>query len=233
MFIGSYSPKGLWEFFKKNHFSFKSKLNILKKYDLLNLIDTCIVKFISGNTYDYYHLNTIEVLPDTLLGKKDKRFQKGNYLICLRNADLILILDKESKQVVWSWGPGILDWPHMPTMLRNGNILIFDNGTHRKYSRIVEINPLDKHIVWEYKANPPNKFFTEYKGSIQRLPNGNTLICESEKGHVFEVDSHGHIVWEFLNPEIKNGNRKQIYRMMRLPPKKVEACLWKDRKSGR
>jgi outer membrane protein assembly factor BamB len=175
-----------------------------------------------NETYDYYHLNTIELLPETPLGKKDSRFQEGNYLLCLRNVSLIVILDKESLNVVWHWGPGILDWPHMPTMLENGNLLIFDNGTYREYSRVIEINPLTGEVVWEYRAKD---FYSKFRGSSQRFPNGNTLICESEEGHVFEVTRHGKIVWEFYNPEIKEKKRKRIYRMLRYSKEHMKSLL--------
>ncbi|OGW75047.1 MAG: hypothetical protein A2Z72_08150 [Omnitrophica bacterium RBG_13_46_9] len=175
--------------------------------------------------YDYYHLNAVESIPDTPLGRIDKRFKKGNYLICLGSANLILILDKDSKEVVWSWGAGILDLPHDPTMLENGNILLFDNGYDRSYSRVLEIDPVGAHIVWEYKTSPPENFHSSKWGSAQRLPNGNTLICESEKGHVFEIDREDNVVWEFLNPEIKDGKVKVIYRMLRVPKEKVEGWL--------
>jgi len=179
-----------------------------------------IEKIIGLNfSHDYYHLNTIEVLPKTALGMRDARFQQGNHLICLRNANLILILDKDTKKVVWHWGPRMLDWPHMPTLLENGNILIYDNGANRSYSRIVELNPISKSIEWEYKARPPQQFYSQWRGSNQRLPNGNTLICESENGRAFEVTKDKEIVWEFYNPEIKEGKRKLIYRMMRITDK--------------
>ena len=176
-----------------------------------------IEKIIGLNfSYDYYHLNTIEVLPKTALGMRDARFQQGNHLICLRNANLILILDKDTKKVVWHWGPRMLDWPHMPTLLENGNILVYDNGEHRSYSRIVELNPMSESIEWEYRASPPEMFYSQVLGSNQRLPNGNTLICESKNGRAFEVTGDKEIVWEFYNPEIKKGKRKSIYRMMRI-----------------
>jgi hypothetical protein len=175
--------------------------------------------------YEYYHLNTIEVLPETELGKRDSRFKRGNYLLCLRNASVIIILDQKTGDVVWSYGPGILDWPHMPTMLDNGHILIFDNGVHRTYSRVIEIDPVTGNIVWEYKAEPPEGFHSKWRGSNQRLPNGNTLICESEKGRAFEVTPEGEIVWEFYNPVIVSGKRFLIYRMMRLFPEDVEKWL--------
>lgn len=175
--------------------------------------------------YDYYHLNTVEVLPQTPLGERDARFRAGNILICLRNANLILILDQDDLSVVWSWGPGELDLPHMPTMLEDGRILLFDNGTFRGYSRLVELDPASGDIVWSWQADPPERFFSKYRGGAQRLPNGNTLVCESEKGHVFELAPDGKIVWEFWNPEITKLGRKRIYRFTRLPPERVEGLL--------
>jgi hypothetical protein len=179
-------------------------------------------------TYDdigqeYYHLNTIEVLPNSALGQKDKRFQEGNWLLCFRNVDLIVILDKDTRKVVWSWGPGQVDGPHMPTLLDNGQLLIFDNGRRRKYSRLIMLDPLTKKIVWEYKAKAPETFFTENRGSSQLLPNGNFFICESDNGRAFEITPQGKIVWEFFNPILKEGKRKTIYRMIRIPKKSVSS----------
>ncbi|MBN2104265.1 aryl-sulfate sulfotransferase [bacterium] len=199
-----------------------------------NIFSERIDNFIGLNGFmEYYHLNTIKILPETPLGETDKRFQKGNHLICLRNTDTIFILDKETREVVWSWGPGILDQPHIPTMLNNGNILIYDNGTNRNYSRILEINPVNNEIVWKYKADPPTDFFSDLRGFNQRLSNGNTLICESSTGRVFSVTRDGEIVWEFLNPEIMDDKRKVIYRMVRISDiNKLSFLNSKDDSSG-
>lgn len=169
----------------------------------------------SKKSFDYYHLNSVESLPDTPLGRRDSRFRAGNLLICLRNTHLLVILDKDSREVVWWWGPGELSFPHMPTMLADGNILVFDNGVDVESSRIVEVEPTSETVVWVYEGDPPESFFSKRRGSNQRLPNGNTLICESDNGHVFEVDPEGHRVWEFWNLEIKEDRRKRIYRFMR------------------
>lgn len=173
--------------------------------------------------YDYYHMNTVKVLPENLHSNKDKRFQAGNILICLRNVNLIAILDRKTLKVVWGYGTNVLDWPHMPVMLSSGNILVFDNGLHRQYSRVLEINPVTRQIVWSYEGKPRDTFFSGLQGSAQRLPNGNTLICESARGHVFEVDPKGQIVWDFWNPEMKSGRRKTIYRFLRVPFHSVPA----------
>ena len=177
--------------------------------------------------YDYFHLNSIQILPDTPLGLKDKRFQKGNWLMSARNLDLIFILDKDTREVVWGWGPGILDGQHMPRMLNNGNILIFDNGYHRSYSRLIIMDPLSDKIVWEYKANPPESFRSKKRGSVQPLENGNFLVSESDTGRVFEITPGGEIVWEFRNPQIRDDRRYFIYRMLRIPKEEVSGWLKK------
>ncbi|MFH1064794.1 MAG: arylsulfotransferase family protein [Candidatus Woesearchaeota archaeon] len=90
---------------------------------------------------------------------------------------------------------------------------------------VIELDPVKKKIMWEYKADD---LFTLSQGYAQRLSNGNTLITESEKGHVFEVNSDGKKVWEYYHPEKQNkanspdhpeswGLRQWIYRMIRYP----------------
>ncbi|HEX2463687.1 MAG TPA: arylsulfotransferase family protein [Thermoanaerobaculia bacterium] len=169
-----------------------------------------------ARSYDYYHLNTVESLPATALGERDPRFRAGNLLLCLRNPGLLLILDRDTKQVVWSWGPGELDGPHMPTLLDDGRLLVFDNGTDRDHSRVIELDPVTLQVTWEYRADPPSAFHSKWRGSSQRLPNGDTLICDSDRGRVFEVTPGGETVWEFWNPELKGDRRRGIYRFMRV-----------------
>ena len=58
----------------------------------------------------------------------------------------------------------------------------------------------------------------------QRLPNGNTLITESDAGRVFEVTEGGDIVWEFVNLDIMEaGEHRVIWRMTR-----VSSGNWTD-----
>jgi hypothetical protein len=174
---------------------------------------------------DYHHLNTVEVLPENELGRSDRRFRAGNILIGMRDVNLIAILDQDDHSVQWSWGADQLEGVHMPTMLADGNILVYDNGVRRKSTRILELVPSSGEIVWKYQGTPPESFYSELRGSNQRLPNGNTLIAESDRGHVLEVTPAGETVWEFWNPEIQEGARKRIYRCTRLPAARMEALL--------
>ena len=64
----------------------------------------------------------------------------------------------------------------------------------------MEIDPSDNQIVWEYRGDPPISFFSYHISGADRLPNGNTLICEGAPGRIFEVTPAKDIVWEYINP---------------------------------
>jgi arylsulfotransferase ASST len=172
---------------------------------------------------DWAHANTIEVLPPTPLGEKDTRFKAGNLLFSLRHLDIIGIVDPDKNAIVWCYGPGILDGQHQPTMLNSGNILVFDNGTYRGHSIVREIAPLSGDIVWQYEDG--ENFFSPFRSGNQRLPNGNTLICECDAGHIFEVTPEKEIVWNFWSPFVAQGRHhlgKRIHRATRYPADAVE-----------
>ena len=48
-------------------------------------------------------------------------------------------------------------------------------------------------------------FFSPHMGGAQRLPTGNTLICEGNKGCLFEVTPDGDVVREFVSPHFVNS----------------------------
>jgi len=175
---------------------------------------------------DWAHANTVEVLPDTPLGRADPRFKAGNLLFSLRHLDIIGTVDAERGEIVWCYGPGILDGQHQPTMLENGNILVFDNGTYRGYSIVREIEPASGALVWQYED--PENFFSPFRSGSQRLPNGNTLICECDAGHLFEVTPDKEIVWDFYSPFVNQGPHhlgKRIHRATRYSPGYVQPLL--------
>ncbi|MFQ6091719.1 MAG: aryl-sulfate sulfotransferase [bacterium] len=134
-----------------------------------------------------------------------------------------------------------------------GNILIFNNGNGRggpggNYSSVDEIvPPVDENgnyplipgaaygpaeAVWSYTAESPADFFANHISGAQRLPNGNTLICDGPSGIFFEVTSEGETVWKYINPvtdegpltqgnpipEGQNGLTNQVFRSYRYAP---------------
>ncbi len=176
-------------------------LNLEKKLDATRYLDVL-------------HTNHVEVF-DGRLADSDPIYAKGNILISMRNINTIAIIDGETLKIVWIWGPTNLSFQHHPTLLENGHLLVFDNGTEN--SRVVEVDPLSREIVWQYA--PESGFFSDTRGSNQRLANGNTLITESDTGYVFEVTPNGNVVWKFANPNIDSDQvREAIWRMTRISP---------------
>jgi hypothetical protein len=95
-------------------------------------------------------------------------------------------------------------------LLANGNILLFDNGEHRKWSRVLEMDPRTGGIVWEYHGDPKESFYSQCCSSVQKLPNGNVVITEMSKGHVFEVTPDKRVVWDYWNPYTDSEKQKRI-----------------------
>ncbi len=162
-----------------------------KSYERLNLEEDVYCPLMQR--CEWTHGNTCFELPN------------GDILASFRHLDTICIINRDSGEVSWKWGRGEIAHQHEPVMLESGNILLFDNGEHRRYSkysysRLVEIDPRTDRIVWEYVADPPFSFFSGSQGGVQRLPNANTLITDSISGRVFEVTYNKEMVWEYLSP---------------------------------
>ena len=88
-------------------------------------------------------------------------------------------------------------------MLPNGNVLVFANGFRghdvNMFSTVREINFETKETVWELRRIRYQFFLQNFCGA-QRLWTGNTLICEGNRGCLFEVTPEGEVVWEYVNP---------------------------------
>ncbi len=176
------------------------------------------------------HTNSVEILPENASGKKDRRFRAGNLLFSCKKVNTIGIMDRKTEKVVWAWYVADMSAQHMPTMLENGHILLYDNGQKLEQTRIIELDPITKAIVWEYQPEDKDTFYSRTRGSNQRLPNGNTFIAESDSGRLFEVTPDGEIVWEFLNPNrhpSRSQERQPLYRAVRYPRDLVDRLLAK------
>ena len=102
-------------------------------------------------------------------------------------------------------------------------------GAHSVYggavfgSRIHEINPKTKEVVWEYKGSPPYTFHSPFISGMERLANGNTLICEGQWGRLFEVTNAGEIVWDYVSPyfngkDVPYAEGNFVFRCYRYAP---------------
>ncbi|MDH3892700.1 MAG: aryl-sulfate sulfotransferase [candidate division Zixibacteria bacterium] len=124
-----------------------------------------------------------------------------------------------------------------------GNILVFNNGGDRLYSSADEIETTvdgnglypqpdsgiahgPAEMFWSYVADPPEEFHSAFLSGVERMPNGNTLICSGRPGILFEVTADSDVVWQYVNPVDKNGpqpqgnilTQNQVFRCSRFAP---------------
>jgi hypothetical protein len=140
---------------------------------------TDCVRSITGANVDYAHGNSIE--PDT----------DGNLIFSSRHMDEITKVSRETGEIIWRLGgknnqftfvndPDQFSQQHSARRLANGHLLLYDNGNFHTppRSRAVEYTLDEVHrvatLVWQYRNTPDT--FGGAMGSVQRLPNGNTLI---------------------------------------------------------
>ena len=169
---------------------------------------------------EWSHGNTVAPLPD------------GRVMFSFRNISTVGIIDQKSGDIVWQLGDTVLAQQHDPSLLPNGNILIYDNGSHRRhtglpFSRVIEVNPSTNEIVWSYQDSPPYNFFSPYISGARRLPNGNTLITEGMFGRMFQITPDSQVVWEYINPHFYADAEGQVvnrvFRANHYSPEQIPA----------
>ncbi len=172
------------------------------------------------NQGDVTHVNSVQELPpNPWFDAGDRRFRPGNLLVSARNLDRVLIVDRQTDEVVWNFEDQ-LDMQHEALMIKpghhgQGNILILSNGKRSTYayrqSAILEVRPTDGEILWQYRSDA---FYTRFGGIEQPLPNGNVLIVSADR--TFEIDRDGEIVWQWAPPSFR-PTRSRRYAADRCP----------------
>jgi hypothetical protein len=151
-------------------------------------LDPEIERFRIGRGDQWLHANALVELPDETV------------MISFNTISEVIIFARATGEVIWRLKSGTTMSQHNPTFLDNGNILLFDNGNGRNFSRILEIRPSDQEIVWDFTGDPRDSFYSMNISGAQRLPNGNTLITEGRSARFFEVTPEKEIVWEYISP---------------------------------
>lgn len=166
---------------------------------------------------DPLHSNSIEVL-DERWSEKSAIFKPGNILVSFCNLNAVCIFDPEKKEIIWAM-TALWSQQHSAKGLGNGRLLVFNNFRRDGESSVIEVDPFSQQVFWEYQGSAKQPLFSKNRGYCSRLPNGNTLITESNSGRVIEVTPDKTVVWEFLNPH-RVGEKDElianVYQMKRV-----------------
>lgn len=163
---------------------------------------------------DVFHTNSLQLLGPGQLG-----VHREGYLLSVRNLDLLLAIDVDGPRVSW-WRHGGFSGQHDAELLASGTVLLFDNLGAGGRSRALELDPDSGGEGWQYADGPGQPLFSLMCGTVQRLPNGNTLIAETDPGRALEVTAAGEVVWEWVSPH-RAGERDQfvasLFEVVRVP----------------
>ena len=166
-------------------------------------------------------------------GHSGGRYGKGGDLLYRWGNPQTYRLGNDTDQKLFNQHDAVWIAPGLPGA---GNILVFNNGMDRpdgQYSSVEEIvPPVEENgsyyrlagsafgpakSVWEYIADPPADFFAINLGGAQRLPNGNTLICNGPQGVLFEITPEKEIVWQYDN-QVPTPLESHVFKVIRYSP---------------
>ncbi|MFC4550958.1 MULTISPECIES: arylsulfotransferase family protein [Halorussus] len=141
---------------------------------------------------DWAHLNDVERLPD------------GRYMVSLRNQDQVVFLNRSTgMQSNWTLGAdddySVLYEQHNPDYIPKSEggpaVVVADSLNHRlvEYQRV--------NGSWERTWTWADDEM-RWPRDADRLPNGNTLVADTNANRVLEVDRQGDVVWsvDFYSP---------------------------------
>jgi hypothetical protein len=166
-----------------------------------------------SKTYDYFHVNSIDVDTD------------GNLLVSARNTQTVYKLDRRTGEILWRLGGKRSDfrlgrgvrfaWQHDARRQDDGTISLFDNGAaprvHRQ-SRVIfvrldlrrKLATLVRYVV----HRPPRLAINQ--GNAQLLPRGHVLVGWGHEPYVTEFDAHGRVLLD-----LRFGRGADSYRAYR------------------
>lgn len=174
-------------------------------------------------TEDVTHTNEIESLSASMADQYPL-FDTGDLVVSMKAINSVFVLDPVTMEIKWLSIDLFLD-QHDPEFIGDGWIAVFDNnwdgsptGEYLGGSRIAATKPGTDYVRVLYPTERSKPFYTGAGGKFQILNNGNLLITEARAGRVFETDSLGRIVWEWVQepyddelvPEVLEGSRYDI-----------------------
>lgn len=119
----------------------------------------------------------------------------------------IAIID-EQNEIAWERKIGPLHDLHV---LPSGNVLFQDSWTH-----VLEVDPTTDKTIWEYEAStaPGNAGRRIEIHAFQRLKNGHTMVVESGRSRILELDRDNNIV-TMIPLKVENPSPHRDTRLVR------------------
>jgi hypothetical protein len=145
-------------------------------------------------TADWLHINDVD------------RIGEGRFLVSVRNANQLLVLERGEGVVEvinedrddgtdddgLVGDSSVLDHQHNPQWLGDGAVLVADSENHR----VVELHRNEAGVwepAWVLRGAAGQRF--DWPRDADRLPDGNTLITDTRNARLVEINASGAVVW--------------------------------------
>jgi hypothetical protein len=146
-------------------------------------------------TTDWLHINDVD------------RIGEGRFLVSVRNANQLLVLergtgvvevinadrDDETDGDGLVGDPDVIHQQHNPQWLGDGAVLVADSENHR----VVELHRTESgewEPAWVLTGAGGQRF--DWPRDADRLPDGTTLITDTRNARLVQVNESGGVVWE-------------------------------------
>jgi hypothetical protein len=191
-----YDPEG------KEIWRFDATQAIAEKFGIMPPEDTTKINSLG-------HLNGFAI--DTLRKVIFASFRDFNCVFCI---------DSESGKIISALGNSHINYEeknefddhlfaaqHAPVLLKNGNLMVFNNNIEGHSSSVVElevdISNGNCSKGWEYvfgehteESAYGGNIYSDRMGIASELPNNNILICMGKVNRILEVNRSKQLVWE-------------------------------------
>jgi len=131
-----------------------------------------------------------------------RRLDNGNYLVSHYGGGAVREYDPSGNIVIEIPAPA---GPHSAIRLPNGNTLIACGDYVKDGATVFETDKAGK-TIWEIKHDDLPGIDLKFMAGLQRLPNGNTVMCNwvghnqfGKAPHVIEVTRDKKVVWTFAD----------------------------------
>ncbi len=178
-------------------------------------IDASYMRYTAGeHFYDYFHLNSIQPLPD------------GNLLISARDTCALYEISRTTGKVIWTlggkhssfkMGPGTTFWWQHDARLHGSMLSLFDDGAlpERESQSSAEFLRIDAatrevSLIKRFTHYPP--LLASAGGSTQPLPNGDVFVGWGTQHEFTEFSPTGRQIFNGAYP-LRVGS----YRAFRFP----------------
>ena len=175
--------------------------------------------------YDPFHTNSLWLLSRDEAARLGDPFRAGDALVSMAMLDTIAVLDMERGVARW-WQQGPFGMQHQPRPTPEGGITLFNNFLTDGTSSVVILDPETGQVTREYTGPSAEPLYSRRSGRVQVLPNGNTLVVETDGGRALELTRDGEVVWEYRSPYRVCERHDKIAHLYSLERVEPELTRW-------